>query len=43
MSDLSGGAAAMTTGNAGEININWEINSLTEDRVLYFDSFEICD
>ena len=43
MSDLSGNASAMTTGNAGEIYISWEINSLTEDRVIYFDSFEICD
>lgn len=30
-------------GQRGEIYISWEINSLTEDRVIYFDSFEICD
>lgn len=41
LGDLSGGATALTTGNAGEIYISWEINSLTENRVLYFDQFEI--
>lgn len=40
---MSGGSKALTTGNAGEIYINWEINSLTEDRVLYFDEFMIVD
>ena len=41
MSELSGGASATTTKVAGEIYINWEINSLLEDRVLYFDEFVI--
>lgn len=41
LSELSGGTPSLTTGNAGEIYINWEINSLFEDRVLYFDEFRI--
>lgn len=43
LSEVSGGTSAMTTGNAGEIYINWEINSLAENRVLYFDEFAIVD
>ena len=41
MSELSGGASATTTKAAGEIYINWEINSLLEDRTIYFDEFVI--
>lgn len=41
--DMSKGITSNSTGNAGEIYISWEINSLKEDRVIYFDSFEICD
>lgn len=43
LSELSGGTPSLTLGNAGEIYINWEINSLAEDRVLYFDEFKIVE
>lgn len=41
MAELSGGASATTTKEAGEIYISWEINSLLEDRTIYFDEFMI--
>jgi len=43
LSDLSNGTPSLTIANAGEIYINWELNSLHDNRVLYFDEFAIVD
>ena len=41
LSQLTSGTSSTSYRNAGEIYINWEINTLNEDRVLYFDEFAV--
>lgn len=43
LSSLSQGTSSTSYKNAGEIYINWEVNTLMEDRVLYFDEFKVTE
>lgn len=41
LSQLTAGTSSTSYKNSGEIYINWEINTLAEDRVMYFDEFAV--
>ena len=43
LSELSQGTSSTSYRNAGEIYINWEINTLNEDRVMYYDEFAVTE
>ena len=43
LSELSQGTSSTSYRNAGEIFINWEINTLNEDRVMYYDEFAVTE
>lgn len=43
LSDLSQGTESTSWRSAGEIYINWEINTLNEDRVMYYDEFAVVE
>ena len=41
LSELTAGTSNTSYRNSGEIYINWEINTLLEDRVMYYDEFYV--